>query len=278
MMEEIVSVRCLKHMYPDRTEVSLCGLDFSARRAEKVVILGANGSGKTTLLMHLTGLLRPVKGEVRVLGVDPSREFGKIRSRVGVVLQNAGEQIVGPTVWDDVAFGPRNSGVNGSRLEEMVESIMREVGISSIGKKVPHYLSGGEKKKVALAGAMVSRPEVLILDEPFDGLDARSQSEIMDLINRFNREFGTALIMTTHDVDIVPLMADTVYVLSMGGIVLRAGPREALSNSDVLREANLRPPVLVELAREMEKAGVGIGVPLTVGEARDAILRAVIGE
>ena len=130
MMEEIVSVRCLKHMYPDRTEVSLCGLDFSARRAEKVVILGANGSGKTTLLMHLTGLLRPVKGEVRVLGVDPSREFGKIRSRVGVVLQNAGEQIVGPTVWDDVAFGPRNSGVNGSRLEEMVESIMREVGIS----------------------------------------------------------------------------------------------------------------------------------------------------
>jgi len=277
-MEEIVSVRCLKHMYPDRTEVSLCGLDFSARRAEKVVILGANGSGKTTLLMHLTGLLRPVKGEVRVLGVDPSREFGKIRSRVGVVLQNAGEQIVGPTVWDDVAFGPRNSGVNGSRLEEMVESIMREVGISSIGKKVPHYLSGGEKKKVALAGAMVSRPEVLILDEPFDGLDARSQSEIMDLINRFNREFGTALIMTTHDVDIVPLMADTVYVLSMGGIVLRAGPREALSNSDVLREANLRPPVLVELAREMEKAGVGIGVPLTVGEARDAILRAVIGE
>ncbi len=278
MMEEIVSVRCLKHMYPDRTEVSLCGLDFSARRAEKVVILGANGSGKTTLLMHLTGLLRPVKGEVRVLGVDPSREFGKIRSRVGVVLQNAGEQIVGPTVWDDVAFGPRNSGVNGSRLEEMVESIMREVGISSIGKKVPHYLSGGEKKKVALAGAMVSRPEVLILDEPFDGLDARSQSEIMDLINRFNREFGTALIMTTHDVDIVPLMADTVYVLSMGGIVLRAGPREALSSSDVLREANLRPPVLVELAREMEKAGVGIGVPLTVGEARDAILRAVIGE
>ncbi|MGE5485936.1 MAG: energy-coupling factor ABC transporter ATP-binding protein [Ignavibacteriales bacterium] len=273
-MDDVVSVRCLKHIYPDRTEVSLCGLDFVARRGERVVVLGANGSGKTTLLMHLTGLLRPVQGEVRVLGVDPSRAFARIRNRVGVVLQNVNEQIVGPTVWDDVAFGPRNAGVGGARLGEMVEWIIREVGIGSLRDKIPHYLSGGEKKKVAIAGAMISKPEILILDEPFDGLDARSRVEILDLVNRFNEELGTTLIMTTHDVDSVPLMADSVYLLAGDGIAFHAGPKEVLSRPEVLREANLQPPILVELAFDLERYGVDIGTPLTVGEARDAILRA----
>lgn len=273
-MDDVVSVRRLKHIYPDRTEVSLCGLDFVVHRGERTVVLGANGSGKTTLLMHLTGLFRPAQGEVRVLGVDPSRAFARIRSRVGVVLQNVDEQIVGPTVWDDVAFGPRNAGVKGARLGEMVEWIIREVGIGSLSDKIPHYLSGGEKKKVALAGAMVSRPEILILDEPFDGLDARSRNEILDLVNRFNEGLGTTLIMTTHDVDSVPLMADSVYVLAGGGIAFHAGPKEALSSPEALREANLQPPILVELAFDLKRHGMDIGTPLTMGEARDAILRA----
>ncbi len=274
-MTEVVSVRCLKHVYPDRTEVSLCGLDFVASRSEKVVVLGPNGSGKTTLLMHLTGLLRPVEGEVRVLGVDPSRDFARIRSRVGVVFQDAGGQIIGPTVWDDVAFGPRNAGIKGAELEGMVESIIAEVGIGALRRKVPHYLSGGEKKKVAFAGAMVSRPEILIMDEPFDGLDPGSRLEILQLMNRFNKDLGTTLIMTTHDVDSVPLIADSVYVLAKGSIAFRGTPREVLSRPDILKEANLKMPILIELARELERSGVSIGFPLTVAEARDAILRAL---
>lgn len=276
-MDEIVSIRCLTHVYPDRTEVRLCGLDFVVRKSERVVVLGPNGSGKTTLLMHITGLLKPVEGEVTVLGVNPARDFARIRSRIGVVLQDVDEQIIGPTVWDDVAFGPRNQGVPVSEVRGMVDSITDAVGIGHLSKKVPHYLSGGEKKKVALAGAMVLKPDILVLDEPFDGLDSRSRRDILALLHSFNSRLGTTVIMTTHDVDSVPLLADTIYVIAGGRIAARGTPREIFSRPDVLTEANLQLPVLVDLFGRLQAAGVDIGVPLTVGEAKDALLKAIAG-
>ncbi|MCR4398213.1 MAG: energy-coupling factor ABC transporter ATP-binding protein [Firmicutes bacterium] len=272
-MDYAVYVKCLKHRYPDRTEVSLCGLDFAVEMGEKVVVLGPNGSGKTTLLLHVAGLLRPVEGEVRVLGVEPAR-FSEIRRRVGVVLQRPEEQIIGPTVWDDVAFAPRNHGVKGAELEAVVDSILEETGIAHLRKKVPHYLSGGEKKKVALAGAMVLRPDLLILDEPFEGLDHRSRLEIADLLERSNSKLGTTLVITAHDVRGVPLTADAVYIIAEGGILFRGTPREVLARCDLLGDAGLEPPMLSELALELRRAGIDIGAPVTVAEARDALVRA----
>lgn len=272
-MSELVKVKCLRHIYPDKTEVKLCGLDFVVHTGEKVLILGPNGSGKTTLLAHLTGLLKPVEGEVRVLGFDPVKEFSTLRKRMGVVFQNVDEQIIGPTVWDDIAFAPRNYGLNTRVVNEMVENILHEMNLCPLKDKIPHYLSGGEKKKVALAGAMVMRPELLIMDEPFDGLDTNSKKEIIGLLRRFNLEYGTTMVMTNHDVNLVPLIADSVYVISDGMIRLHGTPREVFARPEVLCQANLEPPLLVELFTELAREGVPVDVPLTLEEARSQLLQ-----
>lgn len=271
-MTETVRVKCLRHVYPDKTEVKFCGLDFVVRAGEKVMILGPNGSGKTTLLAHLTGLLKPVAGEVRVLGVDPVKEFDSLRRRVGVVFQDVDEQIIGPTVWDDIALAPRNSGLNSREVKELVEDILRAMGIYYLKDKIPHYLSGGEKKKVALAGAMVMRPELLLLDEPFEGLDPRSKREIISLLEKFNRECGTTMVLTNHDINLVPLVADRVYVISKGMIRLQGTPREVFARPDILRQANLELPLLMELFANISREGIPVTIPLTLEEARQELL------
>ena len=186
------------------------------------MVLGGNGSGKTTLLYHILGLLKPDEGRVTVFGVNPATEYNTIRERIGVLLQNVEEQILSPTVWEDIAFSPRNYGVSRDETGRMVDAVMAELGITRLRDKICHYLSGGEKRKVALAGALVMRPELLILDEPFEGLDTRSRAELVGILNRRNRE-GMSIIMSTHDLNLVGSFADRVYVLARGEGVVAAG-------------------------------------------------------
>ena len=220
-METLVEVQCIKHIYPDKTQVALCGLDFVVHEGERVVVLGPNGAGKTTLLSHILGLLSPVEGSVHVMGLEPGKNFRTIRRNIGVVFQNVDEQIIGPTVFDDIAFTPRNERIKRDETERRVMSVAKMVGIEDILEKIPHYLSGGQKKKVALAGAIVMEPKLLVLDEPFDGLDPVSKREMIELLNRLNREKNITLIITTHDVNLVPYVADIVYVIYDGKIVMR---------------------------------------------------------
>ena len=194
----LVSVSCLKHVYPDTTEIHMCGLDFVVKRGERVVVLGGNGSGKTTLLYHILGLLAPDEGSVAVFDVNPAKQYNAIRERIGVLLQNVDDQILSPTVWDDISFSPRNYGYGKEETARMVEQIMAEMGIQNLRDKICHYLSGGEKRKVALAGALVLRPELLILDEPFEGLDSRSRSELVALLNKRNQEGMTIIMFDTR--------------------------------------------------------------------------------
>lgn len=271
-MREMVRVRCLRHVYPDRTEVNLCGLDLVIEEGQSVAILGPNGSGKTTLLFHILGLLKPLEGEVRVLGLDPVAHFDKLRTKVGVVFQNVEEQIIGPTVFDDIAFAPRSNGIAAHDVGCMVEKAMKITGVAHLRERIVHYLSGGEKKKVAIAGAMVVQPEILILDEPFDGLDPRSREEITGLLHRFNRELGTTIILTTHDMNLVPRVADHVCVINAGRIELRGRPYEVLSQADSLRRANLEPPALVELFAGLSKHGVPVLIPSTTDGALEQLL------
>src|SRR5512135_3616546 len=149
-MEPIVTVSCLKHIYPDTTEIHICGLDFVVNRGERVVILGGNGSGKTTLLYHILGLLTPNEGNVSVFGVNPAKQYNTIRERIGVLLQNVDDQILSPTVREDVSFSPRNYGHSREETERMVGQVLGKLGIEHLGEKICHYLSGGEKRKVAL--------------------------------------------------------------------------------------------------------------------------------
>jgi len=245
--DEVVRVSCVRHRYEDGTEVSMCGLDVVAHKGSRVAVLGPNGSGKTTLLFHLLGLLRSEEGVVEVFGVDPARQWKEIRQRIGVVLQNVDEQILAPTVLDDVAFSPRQYGLPEPEVRRRVELALSRVGITQLADRVPHNLSGGEKRKVALAGALVMDPDLLVLDEPFEGLDPKSRSELIALIGEHSRSGGT-VIMSTHDIDTVPEFADYCYVMAAGGaIVLEGTPEQVFTHVDALAAGNIRPPLLAEM-------------------------------
>lgn len=277
--DPVVHVSCVRHVFADRTQVYLCGLDFVVEKGQRVVILGPNGSGKSTLLYHLLGLLRPSEGEVEVFGVDPAKHFNRIRERVGVVLQNVDEQILAPTVWDDVSFSPRNYGYPDAEVDTMVRSVLEELGITHLRDKVCHYLSGGEKRKVALAGALVLRPELLVLDEPFEGLDPRSRSELTALLNDLQSRHHMTTIIATHDVGTVSDLADTVYMLIQGGeIVARGYPEEIFSDTEKLRASNIEAPSLVELFQRLEEAGFDFGRPTNVDDAARRLLSRLRGE
>ena len=273
-MEEIVRISCVKHVYPDSTQVHLCGLDFVVRKGERVVILGPNGSGKTTLLSHILGLLVPDEGKVTVFGQDPARGYDRIRKKIGVVLQNVEEQIIAPTVEDDVSFSPRNYGCTPEETARLTDEALRELGIEGVRKRVCHYLSGGEKRKVALAGAIVMKPELLVLDEPFEGLDPQSRRELSALLNRLSDKWGMALIMSTHDINIVSQMADYVYVMGQdGSILIMDTPADIFTRTEYYRQARLDFPILVELFRELKENGLDVEMPSDVADAARQIIR-----
>jgi cobalt/nickel transport system ATP-binding protein len=274
-METLVTVSCLKHIYPDTTEIHICGLDVVVNRGERVVILGGNGSGKTTLLYHVLGLLAPNEGSVSVFGVNPAEKYNAIRERIGVLLQSVDEQILSPTVWDDISFSPRNYGYKKEEIETKVEQVMSELGIRHLRDKICHYLSGGEKRKVALAGALVLRPELLILDEPFEGLDSRSRAELVMLLNKRNQE-GMTIVMSTHDLNLVASFADRAYVLSKGrGVVTAGTPAEIFMQADALRASNIDPPLLTELFLKLREQGIAVDVPTHVDQAVNDLMRII---
>jgi len=269
-MSEIVKVNCISHRYPDATEVSICGLSFVIHEGERVAILGANGSGKTTMLLHIVGILQPTEGEVTVFGESPTKS--PLHDKVAMVFQNVDEQIIGPTVWDDIAFSPLNYGHKPEEVKNMVDEIIKEIGIQHLASRVPHYLSGGEKKKVAIAGAVVTHPKLLILDEALTGLDPKSKVEIIKLLNRLNKEHNIAIAITTHEVDLVPRIADTVYVISNGAIIFRGTPVELFQQPEVLRKANLEPSPLIELLKALKDEGLQVEVSDDPAEAKKQIL------
>lgn len=273
--ETLVRVSCLKHVYPDTTEIHICGLDFVVNRGERVVVLGGNGSGKTTLIYHILGLLAPNEGNVTVFGIKPAAQYNTVRERIGVLLQNVDDQILSPTVWDDISFSPRNYGYGKEESGRMVEQVMDELGIGHLRDKICHYLSGGEKRKVALAGALVMRPELLILDEPFEGLDSRSRTELVTLLNKRNAE-GMTIIMSTHDLNLVAGFADRVYVLAKGHGVITAGtPAEIFLQVDALKASNIDPPLLTELFLKLRERGVCVDIPVQLDQAVSDLVRLV---
>ncbi len=274
-MEPVITVSCLKHVYPDTTEIHICGLDFLVNRGERIAVLGGNGSGKTTLLHHILGLLKPDEGRVSVFGINPVTHYSSVRERIGVLLQNVEEQILSPTVWDDISFTPRNYGYGKEEIARMVEETMGELGIMHLQDKICHYLSGGEKRKVALAGALVMRPELLILDEPFEGLDTRSRTELVGILNRRNSD-GMTVIMTTHDLNLVGSFADRVYVLAMGRGVITAGtPATIFTQLEKLKAANIEPPPLTELFMKLKARGIAVDVPPHIDQAVQDLVRLI---
>lgn len=270
--ERVVEIECITHIYPDLTKVQICGLEFIVNQGERVAILGANGCGKTTLLKHLVGILVPKDGTVKVFGMDPGKAYSKIRQRIGVVMQDVDEQILGPTVHDDILFAPLNYGMPRSEAETLAREAIERLNIESIQGKIVHYLSGGEKKKVALAGAMVLKPDLLILDEPFTGLDPVSKKDLVKVLNELNRERKVTIIMTLHEVDLVPDVADVLYLMhGHGDLSERGTPEEIFGRVEDLEQYNLEEPTLIRLFKGLKKEGLDFGDPLRVDEGIQAI-------
>jgi cobalt/nickel transport system ATP-binding protein len=254
------------------TKVQICGLEFVVNRGERVGILGANGCGKTTLLKHLMGVLTPKEGSIRVFGADPKKEFQTIRERIGVVMQDVDEQILGPTVYDDVLFAPLNYGVPKMQAEALAKDVIERLNIESLRGKIVHYLSGGEKKKVALAGALVLEPELLILDEPFTGLDPKSKGDLIQILNELNREKGITIIMTLHEVELVSEVTDILYLMhGHGDLSERGRPDEIFGKFKDLEHFNLEEPTLTKLFKGLKKEGLDFGDPLRIDEAIQSI-------
>ncbi|NLI70554.1 MAG: energy-coupling factor transporter ATPase [Firmicutes bacterium] len=235
---------------------ALKGIDVEIHRGEYVAIIGPNGSGKSTLIKHFNALLTPTGGKVRVgdFSVENGNDVQLIRKNCGMVFQNPDNQIVATTVEEDVAFGPENLGIPSSEIRERVKEAMSAAGIAHLAKLAPHLLSGGEKQRVAIAGALAMRPSCLLLDEPTSLLDPRGQREIMGLLARLNEEKNMTIIHVTHSME-EAAEAARVMVMFDGLIVQEGPPGEVLGMSDRLKGWGLEAPVAATMAQRLRSAG-----------------------
>lgn len=231
--------------YAYRGQPALDRLGLRIRRGERVALLGANGSGKSTLLRLLDALYFPSAGEFKAFGqavseagcADPDFNHA-FRRRVGLVFQNPDVQIFNPTVLDEVAFGPLQLGWPKDVILAKAEAMLARFGIAGLRDRAPHRLSGGEKKRVALASVMIMEPEVLLLDEPTASLDPESQAEVIRFLVD-SRDTGRTVVTATHDLDVVEDIADYCFVLAGGRVVAEGRPAEILDDADLLRRTHL---------------------------------------
>lgn len=254
---------------------ALDGVDFLCEAGEFVAILASNGSGKTTLIKLLAALLKPERGKVEIDGQDLKSYSPKdLYQKVGLVLQNARDQLFAATVEEDVAFGPRNLGLDESEVEQRVSESLRNVGAEGLRSRAIHHLSYGEQKRVSIAGILAMRPSILILDEATAGLDPAGEMHMLKLLYWLNRAQGITVVLATHSVDMLPLFADRIYIMKNGRVLKSGSPREVFADPEMLDHAKLRLPHIAHLLHEMKhRDGVPIdGLPLTVGEARRKLL------
>jgi cobalt/nickel transport system ATP-binding protein len=245
----LVDLRCEAHTYPDGT-VGMHDVEFSVYPDEVVALVGPNGAGKSTLLEHLNATLVPDEGELVVDGT-PITEGNESTARraVGFVFQDADTQLVAPTVLDDVMFGLQNYGVAVEDARERAREALATVEAAHLEERIPHYLSGGEKRLVGLAGVLVLDPSVVVLDEPLAGLDPERSRLVADRIEQIHED-GISVVLSTHDLEFAAEVADRVCVMTDGNVVGSGTPREVFYDDGLLQAADLHPPSPVRIARD----------------------------
>lgn len=271
-----IETRQLCYRYSDGTQ-ALNDVTLCVERGSITGILGANGAGKSTLFQCLMGILRPQSGELFVFN-EPiaytKKGLLKLRQQVGLVFQDPEDQLFSADVYRDVSFGAVNLGLPEDEVRQRVEKALDATGLAALSRKPVHTLSYGQKKRAAIAGILVMQPRIMILDEPTAGLDPEGVSQMIGLI-RDLKDKGITILIATHDMDLVPLLCDAVYLLAEGKTAAAGTPEELFSRPDLLRQHHLRLPRiahLMEILHEKDGLSVRSGTA-TIGGARREILR-----
>lgn len=260
---------------------ALDDINLEIKDGEFVTLIGHTGSGKSTLIQHLNGLLKPTSGRIVVDGVDITEKNVKlteIRKKIGLVFQYPEYQLFEETIEKDIQFGPRNLGLSEEEINKRVKKAMSMVGLDyeEYKDKSPFELSGGQKRRVAIAGVVAMEPKVLILDEPTAGLDPKGRDEILAQVKQLHKEYNMTTIIVSHSMEDVAKIADRVIVLNKGKAVLDGVPRDIFKNIDMLESIGLAVPQVTYLERALKEKGFKLeGDMITVEEAKRVILKAL---
>lgn len=248
MHEIILQVESLSYVYPDGNK-ALNGIDLCIEKGKKTFFHGANGAGKTTLFQCLNGLLDVKHGIIRLHGEIIKKESERMR-QIGIVFQNASDQIIAGSVFEEIAFGPLNQGLPLETVTQKVEQVLQIMRIGHLRDRAPHFLSYGEKKRVAIASILSMDQEIVILDEPASGLDARQKEELVDILNRLTQE-GKTLLVSTHDANFSFRCADRIVVLDHGRLLCEGETEEVFSRTDVLEKTGIVKPILMAVHEKL---------------------------
>lgn len=281
----VLEVKNLTHTYDGNTPFvndAVKNVSFTAEKGEIIGIIGHTGSGKSTLVQHLNGLLKPTSGEILLNGVniwDNPKEIRQVRAKVGLVFQYPEYQLFEETVFKDIAFGPKNMGLSGAELENRVLEICRLIGVKEeYLEKSPFDLSGGEKRRVAIAGVMAMRPEVIVFDEPTAGLDPAGRENVMKIINDYRNAVNATVIVISHSMEDMAAMADKLLVMSRGELKMFGTADEVFKNGDMLREIGLNVPIVTRVFYELKAMGADVPDDVfTVSRAVEVLKRIKAG-
>ena len=275
MNEVHLSIKNLSYTYPDGTH-ALKNVNMEILKGQKVAIMGPNGAGKSTLFSHFNGLTEPKSGYLEIDG--KKMEYDKktlleIRQKVGIVFQDPNDQLFAPTVKEDVAFGPMNLGLSYEEVEKRVDEALTLVGMEKFKDKTPHHLSGGQQKRVAIAGIIAMKPEIMILDEPTAGLDPQGVDKVLDILNNLNKE-GMTIVISSHDIEMVNGFAEKIFVLNEGKILASGDKNEIFSNKELLKEAHLKAPITTEILYRLKEKGFDVDTTkININEVVDEIIK-----
>lgn len=278
-MEPIIEIKNLTHIYSPNTPFEQRALDqvnLTIYRGEYLGIIGRTGSGKSTLIQHLNGLIRPTEGEVLFQGQDiwSSKELThNIRFQVGLVFQYPEYQLFEETIAKDIAYGPTNMKLPQAEIDERVRESMAAVGLApELADQSPFALSGGQKRRVAIAGVIAMRPDVLVLDEPTAGLDPAGRDEIFELVRSYHKQSGATILIVSHSMEDIAQIADRLLVMNHAKVLFCNTPREVFSHADEIIAAGLDIPMITKVMLELKKRGHDVDTSVyTVAQAMDAL-------
>ncbi len=277
----ILEVKGLTHCYNGNKPFindAVSNVSFSVESGEIIGIIGHTGSGKSTLVQHLNGLLKPTEGTVLFENGDiwqNPKEIRKIRSKVGLVFQYPEYQLFEETVYADIAFGPKNMGLAGEELDKRVRETCRLIGIKDeYLEKSPFDLSGGEKRRVAIAGVMAMRPQVIVFDEPTAGLDPKGREDITEIIKSYRKATGSTVLIISHSMEDMAVIADRLLVMNKGELFMFDTPQKVFSKGEELKKIGLTVPIVTKVFYKLKEMGLDVNTEIfSVEEAVKELLR-----